>query len=35
METRVRIRKEAEIRAEREKAEVYHKIDVDQVKAET
>lgn len=35
METRIRIRKEAELRCEREKAEVYHKMDLDQVKAET
>lgn len=29
MEARVRIRNEAELKAEREKAEVYHKMDID------
>ena len=29
METRIRIRNEAELKAEREKAEVYHKMDID------
>jgi hypothetical protein len=29
MEARVRIRKEAELRSERERVEVYHNMDVD------
>lgn len=29
MENRLRIRKEAELRGERERAEVYHKMDVE------